>query len=316
MEKLEEKIGNNIDLQEISQSLCKNYQLGKYKEHIEIETGIEDFNYCLVTEQKKYLIKIFNKSRKKEEQMDYVKKYQLLEENKIETPRIIGIYKEENRFVVIMEYIEGEDLYSSNESITQEQVKKLMEMMNEIHQIPSKIACIYDDYHIPNFNQSYDLCIPYLDEQWKNIGEELKKRYNEIDFSKMPKSFIHGDLHKGNIMKDKENKLYLIDFASCGYSYHIIDIVQFMNNTLFDYREVERSKKRIDYFIKHYPLTDYEKQNLKVLMKCYAFISFALKQYDFYHAKNQTEESKYWTNNNTAIIKDLKIEEIINDKES
>ncbi len=311
MQKLEEKIGNNINLEEISQLLCKNYGLGKYKKHIEIETGIEDFNYCLVTEQKKYLIKIFNKNRKKEEQIDYVKKYQLLEENKITTPRIIGIHKEENRFVVIMEYIEGEDLYTSNETITQEQVKKLMEIMNEVHEISSKIACIYDDYHISNFNRTYNLCIPYLDEQWKIIGEELKKRYNKIDFSKMPKSFIHGDLHKGNIMKDKENKLYLIDFASCGYSYHIIDIVQFINNTLFDYREVEESKKRIDYFIKHYQLTDYEKQNLKVLMKCYAFISFALKQYDFCHAKNQTEESKYWMQNNIVIIKHLKIEEII-----
>lgn len=205
-----------------------------------------------------------------------------------------------------MEYIEGQDLYSLNESITINQVDNLIEMMKQVHQIPNRIKCIYDDYHIHHFHKTYNICFPYLEDEWKRIGENLKKDYDKIDFTKMPKSFIHGDLHKGNIMKDKQGKLYLIDFASCGYSYRIVDVVEFINNTLIDYREPEMSRQRMNYFLTHYDkLTDYEKKSLKVLMKCYAFISIALKQYDFCQAKNQRDENEYWIKNNKSIIKNL-----------
>ena len=36
-----------------------------------------------------------------------------------------------------------------------------------------------------------------------------------------------------------------------------------------------------------------------------AFISIALKQYDFCHAKNQRDENEYWIKNNKVIIKNL-----------
>ena len=301
---IEEKIGNNINLEELSQLLCEKYQLGKYQSYHLMDTGIEDFNYCLSVDNKKYLVKIFNKERNEEEVTDYIKKYHILQENEITCPKILKVQKE-NTLLIIMEYIEGQDLYSLNESITKNQVDNLIEMMKKVHQIPSTIKCIYDDYHIHHFHKTYDRCFPYLEEEWKKIGESLKKEYDKIDFAKMPRSFIHGDLHKGNIMKDKQGDLYLIDFASCGYSYRIIDIVEFINNTLFDYRELKLSKQRMDYFLTQYELTDYEKKNLKVLMKCYAFISIALKQYDFCHAKNQRDENEYWIKNNKVIIKNL-----------
>lgn len=68
-------------------------------------------------------------------------------------------------------------------------------------------------------------------------------------------------------------------------------------------RELEISIRRINYFLQHYELTDYEKENIEILIKCYAFISIALKQYDFCHSRNQRKENKYWINNNIAIIK-------------
>jgi len=60
--------------------------------------------------------------------------------------------------------------------------------------------------------------------------------------------------------ENSNNDLYLIDFASCGYSYHILDVIEFINNTLFDYREFDISIKRIKYFLKNYKLSQYEKE--------------------------------------------------------
>lgn len=193
-----------------------------------------------------------------------------------------------------MEYIEGQDLYTSSEKITKAQVKKLIEEMKKIHQIPNQIPCIYDEYHLSHFDKTYELCYPYLEESWKKRGEFLQKEYHTIDFTKMPKSFIHGDLHKGNIMKDQENNLYLIDFSSCGYSYRMLDIIEFINNTLFDYREVESSIQRIKFFLENYELTVYEKENLEILCQCYAFQSYILKYCDWRLTKKRSKESAYW----------------------
>lgn len=315
MEQLEEKIGKDIDLQQISQLLCKKYQLGKYQSYYLISTGIEDFNYCLVLEDKKYFIKLFNIERKKEEIIMYVKKYKLLQAMKISCPKILNIDKEgliclkiekRNVYLVIMEHVEGEDLYSSQECITQQQVINLTKMIEKVHQILSRTKCIYDDYHINHFNETYDMCISYMDEEWKIIGKDLKREYNKIDFSKMSKKFIHGDLHKGNILKDKKGKLYLIDFSSCGYSYRIVDIVKFINDTLFNYKEIEMSRQRIKCFLQHYKLEEYEIKHIDILSKCYAFMCIELKQYDFCYGKNQRDENTYWTKNNIAIIQNEK----------
>lgn len=309
MKQVEEKLGKNINLDKISKFICKNFLFEEYKGSYLISTGIEDLNYRLEVKDKKYLIKIFNNERDKKQILDYIIKYNLLEENRIKCPRIIKKDEAINieidgiqLFLIIMEYLEGEDLYSSQESITQEQLEDLIEIIKDVHKIQNKIECIYDDYHISNFNKTYDMCISYMEEKWINIGIKLKKEYKKIDFSKMPKTFIHGDLHKGNILKDKQNELYLIDFASCGYSYRIIDIVEFINNTLYDYREIEKSLQRIRYFINNYELTNYERENLNILSKCYAFISIALKKYDYCLGKNQREENKYWIKNNYSII--------------
>jgi len=79
---------------------------------------MEDLNYCLITKESKYLIKILNQNRNKAEFKDYIEKHKIIERNEIKTPKIIGIYEEKELVIIIMEYIEGQDLYSSNESIT------------------------------------------------------------------------------------------------------------------------------------------------------------------------------------------------------
>ena len=306
MSLIEEKLGNKIDLLKVSQLLCEKYQLGNYRRYHLIDTGIEDLNYCLEVENKKYLVKLFNKQRKREDFLDYIKKHKFLEDNKIAMPKILAHLEMQEVFLVIMEYVEGQDLFSSKERITKQDVMNLMRIVEKVHQIPNKTECIYDEYHLHHFIASYQMCVPFLSEEWRDIGEELKKQYCEIDFSQMPKTFIHGDLHKGNMMRDNQGKLYLIDFSSCGYSYRIIDVVEFINNTLFDYREMEISKQRIHYFWEHCNLTDYERENVKILIMCYAFISIALKQYDFCHNQNQRKENEYWIQNSRAILEAVK----------
>ena len=308
MDIVKEKLGLELDYEKVSQLLCKKYKLGDYLNYSIINTGIEDINYCLTTTTKKYLIKIFNSNRNKENLIDYVKKYNLLENYNVMCPKMIKditilVIDNIEISLIIMEYIEGEDLYTSKETISIHQLSSLINMINTVHNVPSHIPCIYDEYHIHNFNKTYNKCISFLDAEWQKVGENLKENYDKIDFTKMPKTFIHGDLHKGNIMKSSNNNLYLIDFASCGYSYHILDVIEFINNTLFDYREFDISIKRIKYFLKNYKLSQYEKENLGLLINCYAFISIALKKYDIFHSQNQREETTYWMENNINIIK-------------
>ncbi len=72
---MEQKQEIIFGLEEINKELCKKYQLGKYIKYKTIETGMEDLNYCLITKENKYLIKILNQNRNKVEFKDYIEKH-------------------------------------------------------------------------------------------------------------------------------------------------------------------------------------------------------------------------------------------------
>lgn len=295
----------------ICKEICKTYNLGDYLDNLPIFGGIEDHNYQLYTNKNKYLLKIFHEDRTSKIK-DYLKKYSIVTNSCSFVPSILpnvdgnqlSSFNFDNKTYayLIMEYIDSFDFYSLQQIPTREETLTLSSMLKQIHSIPSTIPCIYDEYFLSHFKESYTLCFSCLTATMQSLGQSLLASYEQVDFKDFPKCFIHGDCHKGNILKDKQNRLYFIDFASCGYEYRIMDIVEILNNTLFDYRYIEKSLTLQKCFLETYPLTVKELESLTLLQKCYAFISIALKQYDFSQGKNQTEESIYWIKNNEVLL--------------
>jgi len=60
----------------------------------------------------------------------------------------------------------------------------------------------------------------------------LVREFNALKMKKLPHCFVHGDLIETNIMKDKEGKLWIIDFAVANYYPRIIELAVLACNIL------------------------------------------------------------------------------------
>ncbi|WDV44731.1 phosphotransferase [Clostridiaceae bacterium M8S5] len=54
---------------------------------------------------------------------------------------------------------------------------------------------------------------------------KLIKQYNSINWDKFEYSWLHGDFHGNNVIKNKGNQLYIIDYDDLFWGYRLIDLV-------------------------------------------------------------------------------------------
>ena len=72
MKKFYKRIGYKGELSDISQIICKDFNLGKFVSDELITIGYEDFNFNLETTNGKYFVKVFSNFRTDEDCKQYV----------------------------------------------------------------------------------------------------------------------------------------------------------------------------------------------------------------------------------------------------
>lgn len=317
MEKIYNRIGKKIDLKKLSVEICEIYNIGKYLEHKLIENvGIDDLSYILYTDKSKFLIKIINYNKTIQEINQFIKKNDIIAKNKIQAPRIVlnnrnHIYSTEINGLYInccvIEYIEGNDLYTIGERISKNDIDKLIDIIIPMHKIQDKLKIDYDEYCFMKINEAYKKTSHKISKKLKNEVKNFLEEYKKIDFKKLPNCFVHGDLISSNIMKDKNEKLWLIDFFESGTGIRILDIVKILNGVLFLYYDKENSKDLETYFLKQYQkyskLTEYELKVLPTLRKADSYVGLMLGEYDL--LMEEKRETKFWLKNDEEIISNV-----------
>lgn len=269
-----ERINLNTELCNISKEICNQYNLGQYISDTIIEIGYEDFNYILETTSGKYCVKVFNKERTDKQCKQYVDRIKLVSTLDINTPKI---YNEKNKdclFTIkfkntkyrlcVTEYIAGKSFYDLEIKPNSEEIKEIVRQMVNIHKLMQRPNYIYDEWTITNFKQELEDKAKYLDNKYLSYFEELKEKYKKIDIQKLPHCFIHGDIITSNIIKDENNKLWLIDFGVSNYLPRMIDLVVSACDLCLELEDIQKTASRIKMLIGEYEkyskLTDYEKQ--------------------------------------------------------
>lgn len=314
MEQLFKRIGRKIHIIELSNEICKEYGFGEYKKHEFIFVGIDDFSYYLYTSKGKYVVKLMNHEKTSKDINEFIQKNLVIARNNIKAPKII-LHNEEVLFtyknvnLMVIECVDGKDLYSINQRITKEDILKLIEILIPFHRIQEKTQPTdYDEYCFMKIKYDYDKTKKILPKNIKEQVEEAIKDFDKIDLSKLPECFIHGDLISTNIMKDKEDKLWLIDFYQSGNGIRILDIVKVLNSVIYNYQYDEKIEEFEQYFLEEYskkmPLTEYELEVLPILRKIDACTGIMLETYDFLKGNNN-EENEYWLENDRNILKRL-----------
>lgn len=317
MKKIFERIGKEIDLKQLSQEICKVYQLGEYCTHTIIEVGIDDLSYYLWTKKGKYVVKNLNIDKTLKEVDRFIKQYDIIMRNSIKAPNLLlnhgkHILLTELEGILIhscvMECIDGQDLFSSKKRITNIEIDQLVEIMIALHHIKDKLEIEYDLWSFMKFDKVYQLVKPHIDKTQEM--EKLLQKYKQINFSIFPTCYIHGDLISTNIMRSQKGELSLIDFTSSGTGIRILDIVKVINSVIFNYEKIGESKEQIEYFLEQYQkkekLSKEELGYLPFLLQVDSHTSVMLAEYEKEKNQIDNQENEFWIANDKKLIELLK----------
>lgn len=318
MERIFDRIGKEIDLEELSKNICITYKLGDYNKYKLILVGIDDLSYVLNTSKGRYLVKIINQEKTNEEINEFIQKSSIITRNNINVPKLIP-YEEGYLFtyeidglhidLVVMEYIDGSDLYSNNEHITKADIEKLIDILIPLHKLEEKIENKeYDEYCFMKIKEDYQKTKNVLPKNIKAQVEKMIKEFDKIELEKLPKCFTHGDLISSNIIKDKNKDLWLIDFYQRGIGVRILDIVKVLNSVIDNYKYENDTEELEQYFIEEYnkrmKLTPYELEVLPILRKIDVCTGIMMETFDAIEGRDN-EENQYWLENDKRIFERL-----------
>jgi len=88
-------------------------------------------------------------------------------------------------------------------------------------------------------------------EMWMNIGVCIRRFHQQ--------SVYHSDLNAKNILIDKENKIYLIDFDQCG----------FRQGSAWKQKNMDRLKRSLNKFVSKFQGFNFSEENWQQLMRGY-----------------------------------------------
>ncbi len=271
LEEFYDRINLKSDLPKLSKIICQEYNLGQYISEEIILVGYEDFNFILMTSTGKFCVKVFNKYRTYEDVKKYIDRIELANSLNINTPKVYNcdsgilceIVLNDTKFrLCVFEYIEGKSFYDLNEIPTQMEIKNIIKQMAQIHNAKLESGFIYDKWTITNFEKEYEEKGKYLNHKYNEIFKSLADKIASVKFEKLPTSFVHGDILSSNVMKDNNNKLWIIDFAVSNYLPRIVDLAVTSCNLCLNPesidKTIESTKMILAEYQKYNKLTDYE----------------------------------------------------------
>ena len=222
------------------EEILSNYSIGNLQEFRGIEEGIENTNYFLLADNKKYILTIYEK-RVKEKDLPFFS--QLMSNiNKsgfkcpvpIESNNKKTIVNYKNKNLMIVSFLEGK----AKNILSPEDCKSVGQEVAKMHEITKNF----------NINRENNLSV----KSWRNIFDQVKDKCVHIhkdlplliesnlkDVEKnwpknLPTGIIHADLFSDNIFFDNNNFSGIIDFYFSCNDFYALEIAICFNALCFD----------------------------------------------------------------------------------
>ena len=301
------RINYDGKLEEISRTICKNFDIGDFVANELILTGYEDFNFVLETTKDKYLIKIFANFRTLKDCERYINVMINVIRSKVKTPKLIKfklrylntleINNTHLRFC-ILEYINGKDLFDLNETLGNNEIKCIVQQAALINSININPPFIYDPWSISNFKNEFEKKAKYLSFDDLNMLQPLVEKFDNLKIHELPHCFVHGDLVSTNVMKDNNDEIWIIDFSVSNYYPRIQELSILASNLLFDPKSKTESEKKLKIALLEYqkkiPLTKTELEALPTYIKLAFAMHLLPTNYEKVVKNNISNENEYY----------------------
>lgn len=299
------RIDEISDINILSSLVAKEYGFGSVLNTEVLEIGYEDFNAIITTTTGKYLMKVFRNSRSDEEVYQCIQRSYTAEQNNVQTPKIyknvkgdiVTIIKYLNsRFrVSVIEYIDGSNFFDLKKKPSMEELSKIVDIGSKLNNINYQPNFIYDTWAITSFCKEFEKKKQYLEEKYLNLVEPIYEKFQSFDYDKLPKSFVHGDMTSTNLLLDKNEKIWVIDFSVSNYMARINEIVVICDDLALIPHNKKESEKRIQFAFHEWcqkvQATELEKQSFYLLLDVANAINILNPTYEL-ATGNDSEETK------------------------
>jgi len=253
------------------------YKLKNLESFAPIEEGIENTNYIIIANKKKYILTIFEKRVKEQDLPFFCELISLLNKSGFKCPlpllnlenSPISTFKRKK--LTILTFISGK----SKENLSNENCEDIGKEAARLHLLTSNFK----------IHRKNALSI----ESWRNMFENIKDKCNRIhkdlpnlieanlkDIEKnwpsnLPSGIIHADLFKDNIIFENNKVSGIIDFTFSCNDFYALEIAICFNALCFDGVKsnlsfnVTKAKKFIDGYSSIRKLSDQERNSIKIL---------------------------------------------------
>ena len=276
-------------------SLSNNYQLDKVIKFGGIKKGIENTNYFLKTDKKKFIITIFEKRVYKKDLPFFMNLMDELNQKKIMCPKPLknkkGKYLStiKNKSACIVTFLKGKDkshldyknCFDVGKNIAKfHKVTCKINLYRENSMSVRKLAGLLKSIKFKSIKRTLDLKSA-LNKNLRDIKRVWPKN--------LPKGIIHGDLFIDNIFFNKNKFSGFIDFYFSSNDYLMYEIAICINALCFDKKKQKFliNNQKIKNLINGYEsvriLSKKEKYSLNVLCRGAALRYLLTRIYDYFN---------------------------------
>ena len=259
------------------EQILSNYNLGKLDSFKGIEEGIENTNYFLSVNKKKFILTIYEKRVKSEDLPFFSNLMSSLNKANFKCPAPIPnninntITDFEEKKLMIVSFLEGH----AKQSLSPGNCKSIGAETAKMHSLTKNFKLRRkNDLSVDSWRKLFDTVKDKCTKIHKDLPKLIEQNLSDVEKNwpkNLPRGIIHADLFHDNIffIQDKFNGV--IDFYFSCEDFFAFEIAICFNALCFDGPKsnlsfnVTKAKNFIDGYTSVRNLTDEEKDNIKVL---------------------------------------------------
>ena len=259
------------------QKILSNYNLGELDTFKGIEEGIENTNYFLSINKKKFILTVYEKRVKSEDLPFFSDLMSLLNKGNFKCPT--PIINKQNKTItdyngkklMIVSFLEGK----AKQSLSPNNCRSLGVEVAKMHEITKNFKLKrQNDLSVKSWRNLFDSVKDNCSKIHKDIPKLIEENLSDVEKNwpkNLPKGIIHADLFHDNIFFIQEKFSGIIDFYFACEDFFAFEIAICFNALCFDGPKnnlsfnVTKAKNFIDGYTTIRQLTEEERSNIKVL---------------------------------------------------
>jgi Ser/Thr protein kinase RdoA (MazF antagonist) len=317
-DRYQQRTGYKGDIGKVTRLISQDFNLGNVVTSHVIPIGYEDYNLCLETDQGKYFVKVFSTLRT---DADCKRNVRIVEKALDAGAQVPPLMRSSQGYLwmksvngtklrlCVMECIDGKDYFSAGSSPSIKDIRTIARQAALINTIDLRPAFIYDSWAIVNFPSEFKEKKQYLPAKDLKWIQPLFYQFKKANIKKLPHCFVHGDIIRTNVVKDKKGRNWIVDFSVANYYPRIQELAVLACDICFDPSSKRNSEKKLSIALEEYQkiiaLSEHEHDMLPLFIKVAHAMHVLCGTYEREAKSNTTRENEYFIEKGRAGLNQM-----------